>query len=127
VAMDYDTTLEALAEMAGKGVSVAVSAAGGAFVPMLLVQGKLGAVEMVPQVKPNHHDWTTLEKNTPPEEREWEKGVPFYPVGGGRDWAVHGRPGFYLDPDTFEKASKEGWSINITAADVRVQVLEDLD
>jgi hypothetical protein len=126
MAMDYTQTLAALAEMEGQEVSVAISPTGGAFVSMLVVHGKLGAVEMVPQVKPGHHDGTVTDKETPPEERDWEKGVPFYSVGDGRDWAIHGRPGFFLDPDTFEKASKEGWSINLTAADLRVQVLEDL-
>jgi len=121
--IEYAQVLDRLAEWEGRDVSVAIDWRPRPFKPQVVLQGRLGAMEMVPEITDGRGGHWTADSDAPVEERHWERGVAYFPVGGGHD-AGHDRPGFYLSPAEFEEAKLEV-GVVIYERDLELQVVPE--
>lgn len=121
MAMDFATTLDALAELEGREILVAIDRFDRSFKPQLACQGVLGAVRMVPEIIDTGEAMSHRGEDLPHEEKTWERGIAFFPVGDGDDSAfVNGPAGFYLNRDDFDPGSLEGSAIRIHLRDLTI-------
>jgi hypothetical protein len=121
VEMDFATTLAALDEIRGQEVLVAIDRFEGSFKPQLVSQGVLGGVRMVPEITDTGAAIDHRGEDLPLDQKTWERGVAFFPIGEADDDAfADGPAGFYLNPAEFDHGSHEGSAIRLFLGDLTI-------
>jgi hypothetical protein len=119
--MDFATTLAALDELKGEEVLVAIDRFEGSFKPQLVSQGRLGAVQMVPEITDTGAAIDHRGQDLPPDQKTWERGVAFFPIGeADEDAFANGPAGFYLNPAEFDHGPLEGSAVRLFLGDLTI-------